>query len=131
MDFSQIAIFGAASVAAFFAAKFAVKGDTRVEDRRRQATKLSAWCQQNGLPGVSGLLAEYAIGNYSGCLYAMQQLNDVITDQAQSKAAIDNFLRVQLDARLADTDAKAALVQYIEKKLGVKLTATPVEVKPE
>jgi hypothetical protein len=130
MDFSQVAIFAAASVAAFFAGKLAIKGDTRVEERRRQAGRLAAWCEANSLPIISSGLLAYSVGDYSGALYAIRSAAEVIGDTDQSKAVLDKFLQVQLDKRLQNTDDRKALLEFVEKRLGVKLTATPVEVKP-
>ena len=127
MDFQQIAIFGGLSVAAFLVAKLGVKLDNRVEDRRRHAVKLASWCEANGLPLIASGLQAYSISDYSGALYALQSAIDVIGDAEASKAALDRFLRVQLDRRLANTDDKAALLDYVQKRLGVVLTATPAE----
>lgn len=130
MDLQQVLIFGAVSVAAFFAAKLAVKGDNRVEERRRQAGKLAAWAEASGLPTLSSGLQSYAIGDYSGAIYAIRQAVDIIGDPEASKAVLDRFLKIQLEKRLSNAEDKAALLKFVQDKLNVVLTVSPAEVKP-
>jgi hypothetical protein len=129
MDMQSMLLIAGISAGAFFGGKLLVKADTRVEDRRRQAARLGAWCQANGLPTLSSLLTEYSIGNYSGSLYALQHMHEIVGDAELSKQAVDLFLKTQLDKRLADTDSRTALVDYIQKKMGVTITVTPVAPK--
>jgi hypothetical protein len=129
MDFSNPVIFGALTVGAFFLSKLLVKGDNAVEERRRQAGKLAAWAEANQLPILSSGLLAYSIGDYSGAIFAIRSAIDVIGDPEGSRAALDRFMKVQLDKRLSNTDDKAALLKYVQDKLGVVLTATPMPVK--
>jgi hypothetical protein len=129
VDFQNIAIFGALSVGAFFLSKLAIKGDNRVEERRREAGKLAAWCEAAGLPIISSGLLSYSVGDYSGCLFSLRQAIDVIGDQEASKAVLDRFLRIQLEKRLTNEEDKAALLKFVQDRLHVVLTATPAPAK--
>lgn len=125
MDLQSILIFGAASVAAYFAGKLAIRGDNAVEGRRREAGRLAGWCEANGLPILASGLLAYSIGDYSGALFAIRQAVDTIGDPEASKAVLDRFLQLQLSRRLDNTDERAKIVEFVQKKLGVTLTATP------
>jgi hypothetical protein len=129
MDLQQVLIFGAASVAAFLAGRLVIKGDTRVENRRRDAGRLAAWAEANQLPILSSGLLAYSVGDISGAIYAIRQAIDVIGDPEASKAVLDRFLKAQLERRLANTDDKAAILDFVQKRLGVTITAVPAEQK--
>lgn len=130
MDMQLILIIAAVSVGTYFLGKLGVKGDNRVEDRRRLAVRLAAWCSQNGLPGLGVLLSNYAVGDYSGVLHQFQALGDLLADADQSKAAVDAFLRVQLAKQLETAEGREALVAFIEKHLNVVIDRNSITQAP-
>lgn len=130
MDLSMILVFAGATAAAFFGSKLIVAGDNRVEDRRRQAVTLSAWCAANGLPTLSSLCADYSVGDYSGVLAQVRQLCQLVADPEQSKVAVQQFLDVQLNKVLSTEEGKASLIAKIESKLGVVIDRDAIVQKP-
>jgi len=130
MDFQTILALVGGAAAAFFGSKMLVAGDSRVEDRRRQAITLSTWCAANGLPTVSSLLADYAVGDYSGVLAHIRQLAQLIASPEQTKAVVQQFLDNQLTKALSTEEGKAALLSKVETQLGIKINRDALVVRP-
>lgn len=98
-----------------------VKGDGRVEARRRNAAKLSHLAAAEGLPLTSGMLDSYAVGDYSGLMGSIAALHEELTDETRRKAAVGVFLGVQLEKNLADPVKRDELLALIEKRLNIKI----------
>jgi len=112
---------GMAAAVAGLGGYLLVRGDSRVEGRRRNAVKLSRIAAENGLPLTSAMLDSYAVGDYSGVLSGVGHLHDTLTDEKQRKAALMVFLDTQLDLRLSNKELREELFQAIEKKSGLVL----------
>lgn len=113
---SNTALVGLLAAAAGLGGYLLVKGDGRVEARRREAVKLAQIASENGFPSVSEALSAYAIGDYSGIVSAGRGLYATLTDDTQRKAVFDSMLRVQLDKKLNDPVAKAEFLKLLEAK---------------
>lgn len=113
---SNTALIGLLAAAAAAGGFVLMKGDGRVEARRREAVKLAQVASDNGFPGVSAILASYAIGDYSGALSGVHGLYNLLTDDTQRKATFDAMLKIQLDKRLQDPAAKTELVTLLKSK---------------
>jgi len=131
MDFQTILALVGGAAAAFFGSKMLVAGDTRVEDRRRRAVDLATWCRVNGLPTLSQLLTSYAVGDYSGVVHQVRALSDIISDPAQAKTTVKQFLDIQLSNQLTTTEGKEELIQLIEKKLDIAIDRSVLTAKPK
>lgn len=129
MDFQTIFTVIGACAASFVGTKLLVKGDNRVEDRRRRAVQLASWCSNNGLPILSQMLASYSIGDYSGVLSNLQNIGDLVADPAQAQATIDLFLTTQLGKKLSTVEGKEQLISAIEKSLNVKIDRAAITQK--
>lgn len=119
---STPALVGLLAIAAGLGSYLLVKGDGRVESRRRESVKLAQISAEAGFPGVSEILASYAVGDYSSVVGGLRGLYATLTDDTQRKAAFDSMLKIQLDKRLADATQKAELIHLLEAK-GLKFAA--------
>lgn len=113
---SKPAFVGLAAAAAGLGGYLLVRGDSRVEGRRRNAVQLSRIASENGLPLTSQMLDAYAVGDYSGVIAGVSNLHQTLTDEKQRKAAVHVFLETQLDLRLASPEQTDGLLGLIEQK---------------
>ena len=130
MDMGSILTIVGGAAAAFFGAKLLGKGDTRVEERRRTAVDLATWAKGNGLGVLNNLLTDYAVGDYSGMVSSVRQIAGIVRDPAESQAALDRFLQVQLSRQLETEAGKESLVSFIESKLGIKIDRKAITIAP-
>ena len=98
-----------------------VRGDSRVEDRRKNAVKMAELASENGFPLLSELLACYAVGDYSGCIAAVKALHGTLTDDVLRKAAWDNVLKVQLAKRLGSKETRAQSIAYVANEFNLTI----------
>lgn len=112
---------GVSAVAAGAVGYLIMRGDSRVEARRKDAIRLGQLASENGLPHTNELLSAYAVGDYSGVVGAMGSLYSTLTDDAQREAALQVFLGKQLDKRLSDPSRLSDLAAAFEKR-GFTLT---------
>ena len=108
-------------VAGYYSGKGGIKVGNRVEDRRRTAVRLGSWCSANGLPDLAGLLTEYAVQNYTGVFHQFQTISDKIANPAEAQQALDQFLQVQLDAKLKTAEGQDSLIKYVERALNIQI----------
>lgn len=106
----------AAPVAAGAVGALLIRGDTRVENRRKRAAELAALAGENGLPLTKGMLTNYAAGDYSGLLGSVDALYDELTDDTRRRAALEVFLAKQLEKRLGNNELSDGLMAAIEKQ---------------
>lgn len=130
MDIQTILMVAGGCFATFFGGKLLVKGDTRVENRRRDAVGMAAWCHSNGLPVLKDLLSSYAVGDYSGVLHQIGIIREIVSDADRAKEAVNKFLQVQLDARLNNSEGREELIAYVERKLNVRLDRNAITQAP-
>ena len=129
ISYKMIAL-AAAPVAVGAVSYLLVRGDSRVEARRKRAAALSRLASENGLPLTTGTLESYAVGDYSGMLGGVDALHDELIDPVRRKAALGIFLDVQLDKNLANPDLSDGLMALIEKKKPGTLAAFLAKPKP-
>ena len=130
MDVQGILTLVGLGFGAYFITKTGLRVDDRIEDKKRLALTLSTWAASNGLPGIAQVLADFAINDISGVIAGIRNLNAIASNPEAARDALDSFLRIQLDKKLSSTDGKQALVDYIEKKLNVKISAVAVNQPP-
>lgn len=121
MNLQLILLLAVGAVVAYFLVQFLFKRDTAVEERRRRAIKLSQWCSKNGLPLAGQALDCYAVGDYSGLLFNLKHLGDVIGDDDQISPAVDKFLKTQLDKKLQSHDGREEVLRYVEERFRVQI----------
>ena len=110
LSLSQVVVLALIVVVGFMAAKWLFQKDTEVEDRRRGAVKLAAALKAYGLSKLPDLLADYAVGDYSGMATKMEQLAEIFATGEQ--AVIGEFDQVfeKVLAQKLLTDAGRALI---------------------
>ena len=136
MNISAILVLAGLGIGGYFLGKLILKGDSRVEDRRRRSIELSNWTSANGLPEISKLLIAYSIGDYSFLLHSLRSISDTLANDESAKALVNRFLSVQLKSKLSTAEGKEELLGLVEKQLNVKIdraavnaAATPLEAK--
>ena len=95
-------------------AKWLVKTDTKVEDRRRAAAKLAGVLSGIGLAKTPEFLIDYSVGDYSGMGDKLVKLVELFT--SGEEAVLAEFGRVFercLDAKLSSGEGRS----YIAAKL--------------
>lgn len=123
-------------VVGFFGGKGGIKLGNRVEDRRRTAVRLATWCGSNGLPDLGVLLTEYAVQNYGGVLQQFTTMADLVADPARAQKAIDEFMDVQLQKKLATQEGRDWLIAVTNASQNIAidpeaLVQPPVVLKKE
>lgn len=121
MNISGILLLVGLAALAYFAGKILIKGDNRVEERRRHAIKLAAWTDSNGLPGLSRLATCYAVGDYSGLVGQAKILAETLGNDQEALAIVDGFLRFQLTRRLSTPEGRETVIRFVEENLNVKI----------
>lgn len=136
MNISAILVLAGLGIGGYFLGKLILKGDSRVEDRRRRSIELSNWTSANGLPEISKLLIAYSIGDYSFLLHSLRSISDTLANDESAKALVNRFLSVQLKSKLSTAEGKEELLRLVETQLNVKIdraavnaAATPLEAK--
>lgn len=126
MNISGIFLLVGLAAIAYFAGKLLIKGDNRVEERRRQAIKLSNWTASNGLPGLSRLSEAYAVGDYSSLITQAKVLAETLGNDQEALAIVDGFLKFQLTKRLGTPEGREAVIAFVETQLNVKIDRTVI-----
>jgi len=118
-------IVGSVSVAAlvvvvgYLAAEWALKVDTKVEDRRRAANRLAGVMRSLGLRQTPKFLEDYGVGDYSGMGDEIIRLVELFASGEEAVVAeFEKVFERCLDAKLATEEGRAYL--------GAKLTEMDV-----
>lgn len=127
MNLQLVIVLAGVGVGLYFLSKVLFKADTRVEDRRRRAVKLSRWADKNGLPVLSQCLDCYAVGDYSGLIHGISQLSDIVGDDDQIGPAINKFLQVQLVKKAKTEEGREEVLAVLERELGIKIPREAVK----
>lgn len=118
-----LALLGAAGTA-FFGSKTIGKVGDHVEDRKRGTMKLALWARENGLSLLEQMLEDYTVNARAELIGSTRRVIDVLRDGEQSKAALDNFLKVQLTKALSTEEGKKRVITLIEEILNVQIDRT-------
>ncbi len=111
MDYLPIAF---VVIGMFFAGKLMFRADTRVEERRRSAAKLSGTLREVGLTRIPSVLDDYAVGDYSGMVRGIRELGDDLKDPDKRSAEFERLFRLTLEHKLKDPEKRGTLVKLFE-----------------
>ena len=118
-------LIGALIVAvAFFVTKWLFSKDTKIEDRRRAANKLSLKLHEYGLPKIAAIIEDYGVGDYSGVLHRIRGLADLLfAGEDPLLKELDAAFERILAAKLKSAEARALIA--------AKLSDATVESDPK
>jgi len=99
---------------AFFVTKWLLQKDTKIEDRRRAAFALSAKLNEYGLVKLSKIIADYAVGDYSGVMHRVKALADLLFEgEDPLLKELDGAFDRILAAKLKNADARALIAAKV------------------
>lgn len=106
-------------VAGYFVTKWAVKVDTKVEDRRRAANRLAGVMRSLGLRQTPEFLEDYGVGDYSGMGDKIVRLVELFASgEAAVVAEFEKVFERCLVAKLATEQGRAYLAAKLQEADG-------------
>lgn len=104
-----------AAAALYIGAKYFLKRDEPVDDRRRQAIKLAGECKAAGLDFLAPVLEDFAVGDYPALLHRLRSLADDVRDDGQRNALFDRVFETQLARRMKTPESRQQIVAAMSK----------------
>src|SRR3990172_11291935 len=108
-------------VLAYVVAKFLLRQDDSVEDRRKIAIRLSAKCTANGLPILSSFLENYAVGGYQELYRGGKEILAIVADDEKLNEVVNRFLTLQLNKKFNSAEGREIVLSIIEAKLNITI----------
>lgn len=103
---------GVAAIGALIG-RLVIKGDNKVENRRRTAIAVSGELRKEGYEKIPSLLEDYAIGDYSSMATKMYKLYVLVEDGDGLKAELEAAFDKRLKAKLQNPDEKLELMKVV------------------
>ncbi len=100
----------------FGAVKWALKKDTKIENRRRAAAELASTLKSYGLVRTPDFLINYSVGDYSGMGESLIQLTKLFL--SGEEAVVKEFKQVFercLEVKLRDEEGRAYIAMRLEQ----------------
>lgn len=101
------------AAAVYVVAKYAKKGDDRVEQRRAGAIAVAGVLREKGLTSVPRCLECYAIGDYSGFAESLKSLAGIMSNPTAADAEFESVFDKALLTKLNDPAKRKALMDKI------------------
>lgn len=120
MDPLMLAGIGLATVAAFFAGKLLIKGDNRIETRRRCSAEIAAELKAEGLSELAKIFLDHSVGDYSAMWRRGASWVEEMSDPARRRALWDRCLQTQLDRAMADPARREVVVAAVDRYRAVE-----------
>lgn len=112
---ASLPIIAIAAVALYFGAKYFLKREEPVDERRRQAIKLAGECKAAGLDFLAPVLEDFAVGDYPSLMHRMRTLADDVRDDGQRHALFDRVFETQLARRMKTPENRQQIVAAMSR----------------
>ena len=112
IDFSNPLVILGAAGAAFLIGRILFRLDSKIEDRRRNASKLAGKLDGLGLVRLPAVLIDYSVGDYSGMSSKIRELIEAIGEPAQRHAEFGKVVRAILSEQMKDPELRPGLIKF-------------------